>query len=67
MFLLESDGHPFAMFITAFDMGSHDVLQVLARTGRANVATTPPPPHLQPKKALMVVVRSCGLVAYNSP
>ena len=29
---------PFAMFITAFDMGSHDVLQVLGRSGRVNVA-----------------------------
>jgi hypothetical protein len=33
--------HPFAMLISAFDMGSQDVLQVLNRSGRVNVARTP--------------------------
>jgi hypothetical protein len=33
MFLLESNGQPFAMFITAFDMGSHELLQVLVGGG----------------------------------
>src|SRR5262245_41560346 len=43
--------HPFAMFIAAFDMGSHDVLQVLGRSGQVNVARTPqpPPPSAQRK------------------
>jgi hypothetical protein len=42
MFLLESDGHPFAMFITAFDMGSHDVLQIFGqnRTSQCRKDTT---------------------------
>src|SRR5262245_33599577 len=59
MFLLESDGvsptrsrlHPFAMFITAFDMGGHDVLQVLGRCGQVNAARTPPRPAPSAKES----------------
>ena len=43
--------HPFAMVITAFDMGSHDVLQVLGRSGRVNIARTPPPPPPSAKES----------------
>jgi len=52
MFLLESDDHPIAMFITAFDMGSHDVLQVLGRSGRVNVVRIICHPDLGPKNAI---------------
>jgi hypothetical protein len=43
--------HPFAMVITAFDMGSHDVLQVLGRSGRVSIARTPPPPPPSAKES----------------
>jgi hypothetical protein len=57
---------PFATLITPFDMGSHNVLQVLGRSGRVNEGASPPP-RPSAKNAIKPSLLTAAVPSYFPP